>query len=854
MGDRVVHGRGAGCRGVAPSSWRGRSGGWAPRCSPWSWSGRRARARWTSAAAAALVLLAAAGLVAASAAVGLQQRAESPLADAAASHRAADVIVEVVVGSTADPPAGVGRSGAGAVVPRRRPRRRRRRADRPPRCPSRPRSTCLRRPLSIGTRLAFTARVTPLPGAEQSGFRAAPRRRRADRGGAARVAGLGGRPAHGSRARPQADSAATGAHSCPGSPSATRAASARSSTRRCSASSLSHLTAVSGANCAIVTAAAFALAALCRLGRGARVVAALVALVRLRRARDARSRASSVPARWPSSCSWPSRWGARAAASRPSPSPSSDCSPSTRGSRATTGSRSPPRRPAGLLLLAGPLAGRLGRVMPAPLAVVLAVPLVRAARLPAHPRPARPGDRPLRRARQPAGGAGGSRRHGGRTPRMPRPAGAAIGRRGLPPGRVAARVVDRARGARRGRAPGRPAALASGCRRGAAARRLHRAGARPGPDRPATSPCARDRLGRCSRSASPCRSAPGSERRRVIGATRPGDWDVAACDVGQGDAVARQVRGRDGAHRHRPRTGGARPLPRACSGSTGSTCSCMTHWDADHAGGAAAVVGRVDTVIHGPLDGGRSDRVLGPLVRGGAEAVEVVAGHQGRLGDADWRVVWPQAPGRAGQRCQRRDRLWTLRRTARVFLGDLGEEAQERMLALGRARAGRPREGGAPRIGRPERRGSTTSSTPRSASSASAPTTGTGIRPIACSASSRDGRDHGGAHRPVGHGRRSPPTARAGSGSGRSGATSVPARRLERNGEVRWRHDQERRDPVRHGAAHPRVRRRRRSRSSPGTRCVRRRSCSSPAPRPCSPSARAACCATSSGPRTRRSR
>src|SRR5215207_5288280 len=70
----------------------------------------------------------------------------------------------------------------------------------------------------------------------------------------------------------------------------------------------------------------------------------------------------------------------------------------------------------------------------------------------------------------------------------------------------------------------------------------------------------------------------------------------------------------------------------------------LTHWDVDHVGGAPAVVGRVDAVIHGPLDGIRSSRVLGPLVAAGAAAVEVVAGHHGVLGDARWRVLWP-TPG-----------------------------------------------------------------------------------------------------------------------------------------------------------------------------------------------------------------
>jgi competence protein ComEC len=36
----------------------------------------------------------------------------------------------------------------------------------------------------------------------------------------------------------------------------------------------------------------------------------------------------------------------------------------------------------------------------------------------------------------------------------------------------------------------------------------------------------------------------------------------------------------------------------------------LTHFDVDHAGGSAFLVGRVDTVLHGPTDGAADEQLL----------------------------------------------------------------------------------------------------------------------------------------------------------------------------------------------------------------------------------------------------
>jgi competence protein ComEC len=164
----------------------------------------------------------------------------------------------------------------------------------------------------------------------------------------------------------------------------------------------------------------------------------------------------------------------------------------------------------------------------------------------------------------------------------------------------------------------------------------------------------------------------------VVGATRPGDWDLAACDVGQGDAMLVRV---DAAIALIDTGPDPAALDRclALLGIGRIDLLVITHWDADHAGGAAAVAGRVGTVLHGPLDGDRSDRVLEPLGDAGAESIEVVAGDRGTLGDASWRIEWPRPDAAPGN-----DASVVLELEASgyraVFLGDLGEEAQARLL------------------------------------------------------------------------------------------------------------------------------------------------------------------------------
>lgn len=121
----------------------------------------------------------------------------------------------------------------------------------------------------------------------------------------------------------------------------------------------------------------------------------------------------------------------------------------------------------------------------------------------------------------------------------------------------------------------------------------------------------------------------------------PEGWSIAACDVGQGDAVL--VRSGDSVALID--TGPAPEPLAACLGSLGIAhldLLVLTHFDLDHVGGTAAVRGRVDTVLHGPIAEEAERRLLRDLADGGARVDEASTGMTGVLGQARWRVVWPR--------------------------------------------------------------------------------------------------------------------------------------------------------------------------------------------------------------------
>ncbi|WP_210506044.1 ComEC/Rec2 family competence protein [Naasia sp. SYSU D00057] len=163
-------------------------------------------------------------------------------------------------------------------------------------------------------------------------------------------------------------------------------------------------------------------------------------------------------------------------------------------------------------------------------------------------------------------------------------------------------------------------------------------------------------------------------------ASMPPDWQIASCDIGQGDASVLRSGGRfaliDAGDDPEALTDCRRRL-----GASRIDLLVLTHFDLDHVGAAASLVGAVDTVLIGPSDGPDADRLAARFAESGAGVHTVAAGDEGVLGALRWRVLWPPAdsgvqPGN--------DASVVLEVTGgglkSLFLGDLGEEAQNSML------------------------------------------------------------------------------------------------------------------------------------------------------------------------------
>jgi competence protein ComEC len=160
----------------------------------------------------------------------------------------------------------------------------------------------------------------------------------------------------------------------------------------------------------------------------------------------------------------------------------------------------------------------------------------------------------------------------------------------------------------------------------------------------------------------------------------PADWQIAACDIGQGDAVV--VRDLD---RYALVDVGPDPKPlAACLRTLGITqinLLVLTHYDMDHIGGVEAVIGRVDTALVGIPENAQDERLHERLAEGGAVVRESARGDRGTLGRLRWEILWPvhgspvMQVGNPGSVTIEFDG----RGIRSLFLGDLGEQAQDAM-------------------------------------------------------------------------------------------------------------------------------------------------------------------------------
>lgn len=122
--------------------------------------------------------------------------------------------------------------------------------------------------------------------------------------------------------------------------------------------------------------------------------------------------------------------------------------------------------------------------------------------------------------------------------------------------------------------------------------------------------------------------------------TVPERWSVAVCDVGQGDAVLLRSNDRVALID----TGPEPDVLVECLARLGVghiDILVITHFDLDHYGGATALPGRVGMLLHGPTGTGEGPRVVGEFAASGTKTIEAHAGMRGTLGEASWEVLWP---------------------------------------------------------------------------------------------------------------------------------------------------------------------------------------------------------------------
>lgn len=168
----------------------------------------------------------------------------------------------------------------------------------------------------------------------------------------------------------------------------------------------------------------------------------------------------------------------------------------------------------------------------------------------------------------------------------------------------------------------------------------------------------------------------------------PTNWTVAACDVGQGDAIVVRDHTSFALVDLGPEP---EPLERCLNGLgvTRLDLVVLTHFDLDHVGGVEAVAERADTVLVGPHDRPGADRVVASFREGGAKIVVVSRGDSGVLGSTPWRVWWP--PPQTALRGNEASVVVSFGgAVSAVLLGDLPESSQAGLLALESSGVGIP--------------------------------------------------------------------------------------------------------------------------------------------------------------------
>ncbi|WP_460461881.1 ComEC/Rec2 family competence protein [Arthrobacter pigmenti] len=214
-----------------------------------------------------------------------------------------------------------------------------------------------------------------------------------------------------------------------------------------------------------------------------------------------------------------------------------------------------------------------------------------------------------------------------------------------------------------------------------------------------------DRLSTCARNAYHCASelprpvaglavgaALGSATAGIAFTTLPagqqGDWSVVACDVGQGDGLLV----RTGKHSAMVVDTGPEPAPmeRCLDDLSISTVSLLvlTHMHSDHTGGVAGVLsGREVEQALISVSGDGGDAVVDTLARQGVDMTKAGRGAGGVSGTASWTTLWPATEQDTSSENNSSIVMWVRveqpggEPLSLLLTGDLEEDGVRRLLA-----------------------------------------------------------------------------------------------------------------------------------------------------------------------------
>ena len=167
--------------------------------------------------------------------------------------------------------------------------------------------------------------------------------------------------------------------------------------------------------------------------------------------------------------------------------------------------------------------------------------------------------------------------------------------------------------------------------------------------------------------------------------TIPRDWSIVFCDVGQGDAIFVKSDNRialidTGKYPEK--------LSQCVSHLSINRIDLLvlTHFDKDHVGAVGEISNLVSTAIVGLPEDAADQRIIKDLANNAVTLVQGESGLTGKLGHAHWQILWPTASDSGGNSFQKgNDGSITLLVDFggwnALFTGDLGKEAQEALLS-----------------------------------------------------------------------------------------------------------------------------------------------------------------------------